>query len=55
MLLQLSQLLPFAPLYPVPSTASGIPHTIVHVHGLYVGFFGYSISYTVPYIPMAIL
>ena len=55
MLLQLSQISPFVPLHPESPTPSGSPHTIVHVHGHAHKFCGYSISYTVLYIPMAIL
>ena len=55
MLLQLSQFFPFVPLCPAPPTPSGHLHTFVHILGHAYKFFGYSISYTVLYIPMAIL
>ena len=44
--------------HPSPQTTptlSGNPHTIVHVVGHGYKFFGFSISYTVLYTPMAIL
>ena len=55
MLLLLTQFSPVSSLHPTPSTASGNPHTIVHVHAQEYKFFGFSIPYTVLYIPMAVL
>ena len=50
---------PIFPHFPTSShltpTPSGDPHTIIQVHGHVNKFFGYSIFYTVLYIPMAIL
>ena len=46
---------PFVPFHPAPSTPSGNPPTIVMSMGHVYKVFGCSISYTVLYIPMAIL
>ena len=55
MLLQLSQVFLLCPPPPSTPTPSGNLRTIVHVHGHAYKIFGYSISYTVLHIPMAIL
>ena len=55
MLLQLSQ---FSPLCPLPLSAPHSlrpPHTMFTTMGYEYEFFGYSISYAVFYMPMAIL
>ena len=44
-----------ASIHIAPPAPSGNPHTLVHVHGSWYKFFVYSISYTVLYIPIAIL
>ena len=55
MLLLLSQFFPLCPFHRATPTPSNNPHTIVHVPGHTCKFFGCSIPYSVPYIPMAIL
>ena len=46
---------PFAPFHPAPLLPEAIPTPLFMSMGHAQMFFGYSISYTVLYIPMAIL
>ena len=55
MLLLLSQFPPFVPLHPVSPFPSSNPHLQFMSMGHIYKFFGSSISYTVPNIPMSIL
>ena len=55
MLLQLSQFYPFAPSTKRPPLPQAIPTQLFMSMGHGYKFFGYSISYTVLYIPTAIL
>ena len=55
MLLQLSQFSPSAPLYPAPPLSEVIHTPLFMTMGHVYKFLGYSTSYTVFYIPMAIL
>ena len=53
--LQLSQFSLFAPLHPAPPTPSGHPPPLFMSMSQAYKFFGFSISYAVLYIPVAIL
>ena len=54
MLLQLFQISPFAPVYPAPPLPEAIPTPLFMSIGHVYKFFGYSISYTVLHVSMAI-